>query len=284
MKKEKILVIGANGTVGRELVKILKLKGYFVRSTTSKSVVNSDELVQVDLSTGEGVNAAFEGVNRAFLISPPGYADQFAILSPLIQEAKRRGLNKVVLMTAFGANANESAPFRRAEIELEKSGLNYNIIRPNWFFQNFNTFWINSINEQKQILLPAGDAKVSFIDARDIAEVAAKLLISEGYDRQAFDLTGSEEVDHNQVSKVISEIVGKKIEYKEVSPESFKQGLMGVGIPEDYIDFLVLIFSFLKAGYNAAKTTSVVDITGQKPRTLLDYASDYKNSWLGSKA
>lgn len=284
MKKEKILVIGANGTVGRELVKILKLKGYFVRSTTSKSVVNSDELVQVDLSTGEGVNAAFEGVNRAFLISPPGYADQFAILSPLIQEAKRRGLNKVVLMTAFGANANESAPFRRAEIELEKSGLNYNIIRPNWFFQNFNTFWINSINEQKQILLPAGNAKVSFIDARDIAEVAAKLLISEGYDRQAFDLTGSEEVDHNQVAKVISEIVGKKIEYKEVSPESFKQGLMGVGIPEDYIDFLVLIFSFLKAGYNAAKTTSVVDITGQKPRTLLDYASDYKNSWLESKA
>lgn len=177
MEKNLILVVGGTGTVGSEVVKLLKQmknEGYQVRLTTSKPVEKNDELVQIDLGTGQGIVAAFEGVDRAFFISPPGYGDQYAVLSPLIQEAKRRGLKKVVLMTALGTNASDSTPFRRAEIELEKSGLNYNIVRPNWFYQNFNTFWVQGIREQDKILLPAGQAKVGFIDARDIAAVVAK--------------------------------------------------------------------------------------------------------------
>src|SRR6185503_14578197 len=109
-------------------------------------------------------------------------ADQYKVLSPLIQEAKRQGLEKVVLMTAMGANAVETAPFRRAEIELEKSGLTYNIVRPNWFFQNFNTFWIQGILNYGKILVPGGNAKTSFIDARDISAVVAKLLTTSEFD------------------------------------------------------------------------------------------------------
>ena len=142
-RNEKILVVGANGTVGSEVVKILNQKGFQVKATTSRSAHVKDgvEYVQVNLATGEGVHAAFEGVERAFLLSPPGYADHHKMLSPLVQEAKRRALKKVVLMTAMGANASDATPFRKAEIELEKSGLNYNIVRPNWFLQNFFTFW-----------------------------------------------------------------------------------------------------------------------------------------------
>jgi|NOAtaT_6_FD_contig_41_6763257_length_1755_multi_6_in_0_out_0_3 uncharacterized protein YbjT (DUF2867 family) len=274
-----VLVVGASGTVGSEVVSQLKKLGYKVRSTTSKPVVATDELVHVNLATGEGVNAAFEGVDRAFLLSPPGFADHHAILSPLIQESKRRGLKKVVLMTAMGANADDSTPFRRVELELEKSGLSYNIIRPNWFFQNFNTFWIQGINEQNKILLPAGTAKVSFIDAYDISSVATKLLTSEEFSNKDFDLTGPEPVDHTQVAEGISKVSGRKIQYEEISPEDFKQGLMKFGIPEAYVNFLVLIFGFLREGYSARLTTSVKDITGQQPRSLSQYVNGYKSSW-----
>lgn len=279
MKNELILVTGSNGTVGSELVKKLKNMGYQTRSTTSKAVKSSHELVQINLATGEGVSAAFEGVDRAFLLSPPGYADQYALLSPLIQEAKRRGLKKVVLMTAMGANANPEAPFRRAEIELEKSGLSYNIIRPNWFLQNFNTFWVQGINEKSQILVPAGNAKVSFIDARDISSVAAKLLTSNEFENKDFDLTGDESVSHQDVAQAISKASGRLIEYNEISSEEFKQGLTQAGLPKDYIDFMGMIFGFLREGYNERKTTSVRDITGVVARSLSQYANDYKSFW-----
>jgi uncharacterized protein YbjT (DUF2867 family) len=183
-------------------------------------------------------------------------------------------------MTAMGANANEAAPFRRAEVELEKSGLSYNIIRPNWFMQNFNTFWLQAIKEKGQILLPAGKAKVSFIDARDISAVAWKLLTSDELERRDFDITGTDSLDHAEVAEALSKVSGSKIEYKEISPEELKSSLMKAGAPEDYASFMLMIFGFLKEGYSARVTSSVKEITGVSPRTFAQYANDYKQSWI----
>lgn len=174
-------------------------------------------------------------MDKAFLLSPPGYSDHYKVLSPLIQEAKRRGLKKVVLMTALGANVDETSGFRRAEVELEKSGLSYNIIRPNWFFQNFNTFWIHGIRNHGEIALPAGNADVSFIDARDISAVSAKLLNTTQHQNQAFDITGPESIDLADVAKAISAITGKKISYKNIEPGVLKTGLIAAGLPTDYV-------------------------------------------------
>jgi len=284
MKKDLILVVGASGTVGSETVRLLKEQGYRVRTTTSKSISSNNlEQVQVDLATGKGIATAMDGVDKAFFLSPPGFADQYSILSPLIQEAKRRGLKKVVLMTAMGANATETTPFRRAEIELEKSGLNYNIIRPNWFYQNFNTFWIQGIREHKKIMLPAGQAKVSFIDARDIAAVISRLLTVEGsgdkYANQAFDLTGPEAVDHHQVAKAIGSVISSPIIYEEISPLDLKKGLLTAGLPADYVEFLLMIFGFLREGYNSAINNNVAQILERTPRGLQQYSQEYKTAW-----
>ena len=281
MKKDLILIVGASGTVGSEIAKELKQQGYQVRTTTSKSVsTGNQEMVHINLATGEGIKAALDGVDRAFFLSPPGYADQYKLLSPLIQEAKRKGLKKVVLMTAMGANAVETSPFRRAELELEKSGINYNIIRPNWFLQNFNTFWIQGIKEQGKILLPAGKAKVSFIDARDIAAVASKLLTTDDLNNKAFDLTGPEAVDHDQVAQAISGATHKNITYQEIEPSVLRTGLLAAGLPADYSDFLLMILSFLKEGYNASVNENVTFILGRDPKKLSQYTNDYKKSWL----
>jgi len=276
--KNKILVIGGSGTVGKGIVEILKNQGHEVRVTTSRD--GNGDTVHVNLLTGEGLSQAFEGVDRAFFLSPAGYADQYAVLSPLIQEAKRRGLKKVVLMSAMGANAVATSPLRRAEVELEKSGLAYNIIRPNWFLQNFNSFWIGGINGQGKILLPAGTAKVSFIDARDISAVAAKLLVSDDRNNRDFDLTGPEAVDHSTVAKALSEVTGKKIAYQEITPAELKTGLLSAGLSEAYSDFLNLIFGALREGYASPVNRNVEEITGKAPIALPTYARDFKAAWL----
>lgn len=279
MKNDLILVVGSSGTVGGELTKLLKNQGYRVRGTTSKTTKSTDELAHVNLVTGEGIKDAFEEVDKAFLLSPPGYSDQYALLSPLIQEAKRRGLKKVVLMTAMGANAVETAPFRKAEIELEKSGLNYNIIRPNWFLQNFHTFWIQGIQQHNKILLPAGNAKVSFIDTRDIAATAATLLTTDKFDRREFDLTGPTPVDHMQVAVELSRVTGRTITFEDTTAKDFLNGLLSANLPKDYAEFLVMIMGFLREGYSARITESVKEITGVAPRSLAAYANDYKNNF-----
>lgn len=279
MKQDTILVVGASGIVGSDIVQQLRAQGYTVRATTSKAVKNTNELVHLNMATGEGIKAAFENIDKAFLLSPPGFADQYAMLSPLVQEAKRRGLKKVVLMTAKGANADASSPFRRVELELENSGLNYNIIRPNWFMQNFHTFWIHGIQTQKKILLPAGKAKTSFIDARDISAVAAKLLVSDEFNNQAFDLTGAQSVDHDYVAAEISKATGQAIAYQEITSDEFGAGLLAAGLPKDYTAFLVLIMGFLREGYSADITDSVKKITGREPISVAQYSQDYKNAW-----
>ena len=276
--KQNFLVIGASGVNGSEIVKLLKAQGQSVRTTTSKKATSAEQ-VHVNLATGEGLSEAFKNIDRAFFLSPAGHADQYKILSPLIKEAKKQGLKKVVLMTALGVDANEASPLRQSELELEKSGLDYNIIRPTWFMQNFNTFWIQGIKEQGKIQLPAENAKISFIDVRDIAAVAVKLLTDDSLKNKAFNLTGSEAIDHSQVASVISETAGRKVVYENVQPEVLKNNLLKVGVPADYTDLMLLLFSFVRAGYNQGITNDVKTVTGKDPIKFQQYAKDFKNSW-----
>ena len=275
----RILVVGASGTVGSGLSRLLAARREKVVKTTSRTPVAADQ-VQLDLVNPVGLQTAFEGVDRAFFLAPPGYANQEALLAPLIEEARRRGLKKVVLMTAMGANADENAPMRKAERRLETSGIAYNIIRPNWFMQNFNTFWLQGIRSAGQIFLPVGAAKGSFIDARDIAAVAAGLLTSDAYTNLDFDLTGARALDHTEVAAILTQATGKSIGFTDISPEAMLQGLLGAGLPRDYAEFLVLILGYFKAGYAERTTDAVQRITGQAPRSIEQYAKDYRSSWV----
>jgi len=279
MKKEITLIIGSSGTIGSELVKILRNEGHELRLATSRTPKGPGE-VQVDLGTGKGLKEAFQGVDRAFLLSPPGFADHYQILAPMIIEAKKNQLKKVVLMTAMGANASDSTPFRRAEIELENSGLTYNIVRPNWFMQNFNTFWVQGIKAHRKIQLPAGTAKTSFIDSKDVSAVIAKLLFSEEFNNQDFDLTADQAISHDEVAQMISKEVGAKVEYQDISSAQFMEPLVTAGFPKDYVEFMALIFGFLKAGYNERVTVNVSKVLGRSPNTFLKYAQASKNAWI----
>ena len=187
----RTLVIGANGTVGSELVRLLRAAGHNVLKATSRPVTDPATEVHLNLVTRTGLDTALQGVSKVFMLSPPGHTNQDELLNPVVDAAKAHGVQKIVLMTAMGANADENAPMRKAEVHLQHSGLAYNIIRPNWFMQNFNSFWIHGILEHGKIFLPVGAAKGSFIDARDISAVAARLLSTDDFNQRDFDLTGA---------------------------------------------------------------------------------------------
>lgn len=276
----KTLVLGARGNVGSHLIGLLKSRGDEVLRATSRTPTEPGQ-VQVDLVTQRGISQALAGVERAFLLAPPGHVNQDALLRPVIDEARARGLRKVVLMSAMGANADEAAPLRKAERLLEASGLAYNIVRPNWFMQNFNTFWIHGILAQGKIRLPVAKAKGSFIDVRDIAAVAAELLGRTDLDNQEFDLTGPSALDHDEVAAILSRETGRAITFEDITPEEMLQGLVAAGVPHDYAQFLLVILGYFKAGYAARQTDAVERVLGRKAGSFAQYAKDYRSAWIG---
>ena len=273
------LVVGASGTVGGELANLLSEQGHRVLRATSKATPGAGQ-VRLDLTDPATLVPAFSGVDKAFFLSPPGYANQDQLLIPLIDQAREQGLRKVVLMTALGANADPASPMRKAEARLEQSGLSYNIIRPNWFMQNFNTFWLPGILGQGKISLPVGKAKGSFIDARDISAVAAALLSRDDFNNRDFDLTGPQALSHDEVAQILSQEAGRNIVFEDITPEAMLQGLLAAQLPRAYAEFMVAILGFFKAGYAERLTDSVRTITGNAPRSFAQYAKDYRAAWL----
>ncbi len=277
--KQTILVVGASGTVGSELTKILQQSGHTVRQATSKSP-STGEQVHLNLVSGEGLSEAFAGVDKAFFLAPGGYTEQEKLIKSLVLQAQKSKVKKVVFMSAMGANANPESGLRKAEIAVEGSGLVYNIIRPNWFMQNFQSYWVHDIRSQGKILLPAGDAKVSFIDTRDIARVAAKLLTSSEFDNQAFDLSGPAAINHQEAATALSKASGKDIVYAEISPADLKTKLISVGLPPDFVEVFDSLFGFLRLGYSSQVTDAVKTITGSEPLNIDEFAHDYKAAWM----
>lgn len=271
---QKILVLGATGNVGQPLVQALLNKGEQVKaaSRTGKPLAGAETVV-FDYARPETFPAAFEGVDRAYVMLPTGYVNQKELLLPVIQAAAERHV-KVVFQSAFGVDADDSIPYRQVEIALEKSGTPYVILRPNWFSDNFHIFWKAGI-AQGQITLPAADGKSSFIDVRDIAESAAAALTSDRFNNQAFNLTGPEAISYGQAALLLSEVIGKSVTYTSIDDQAFIEMLTSAGVPGDYASFMAAIFYPVREGWAAAVTDHVQMLTGKAPRSLKTYAQDH---------
>lgn len=280
----KVFVYGGSGLVGGHLIKELQTKGHEVwagsrKPDSQKKETNLHWVYTDSKEPNKGVEI-LESVDVAFFLSPPGETNQYEILSPWIQKAKQVGLKKIVLMTAMGVeHAPPEVPFRKTELLLEGSGIPWNIIRPNWFMQNFHTFWIAGIKQDGKIYFPGGTANVSFIDARDIASVASVLLTTIDFQNQAFTLTGKESINHSLVAKHLSSVSKKNIEYVDVDPKVFESSLVSAGLSKDYAAFLVMIAGALKEGHAAPIVDSVKTITGKEPISFQTYSEDHAKAW-----
>lgn len=269
----QILVFAANGNVGQPLVAALLARGEQVKAASrSGKAVGGAQGVAVDMDNPSTLASAFEGVDRVFLLAPTGSLDITGRLLPVIEAAAARKV-KVVLMTALGVDADDAIPYRQVELALERSGTPFVIVRPNWFADNFHTFWKPGI-DHGVIAVPAGDGKTSFIDARDIAESAAAALTTDRFDGRAFNLTGPEELSYGEAAAVLSRVTGKPIAYTPVDDDGFVGILTGAGVPEPYARFLATLFHPVREGWTARVTGDVETLTGHAPRSLATYAQD----------
>lgn len=224
----QILVFGASGNVGQPLVAALLARGEQVKAASRTGQPVGGALgIALDMDDPSTFAAAFSGVDRVFLLAPTGSLDITGRLLPVVEAAAAREV-KVVLMTALGVDADDAIPYRQVELALERSGTPFVILRPNWFVDNFHTFWKPGI-DHGVIAVPAADGKTSFVDRRDIAESAAAALATDRFDGRAFNLTGPAALSYGEAAAILSRVTGKAIAYTPVSDDAFVGILTGAG-------------------------------------------------------
>ena len=279
--RNTVLVLGATGTVGSALSARLVEAGQRVKAATREPAryAGPAETTRLDLADPTTFAPALAGVDRLFVLAPPGYADQYALLKPFLDAAlsSAHAIDRVVLMTAQGVDASDQIPFRRLERFVESREVDFVHHRPSWFSQNFHTFWGHGVREHGVIALPADDAKVAFIDARDIADAACGALTREDIEtNRAYVLTGPEALTHAEAAAVLSEATGRDIRYRSIDEDAFRAQLAPSGLPPDYIELLVGLFAAVRMGAASEVTGAVATLAQHPARSLAAYASDHR--------
>ena len=275
----KILVVGATGTVGSAVVLALVAAGEQVKAATrnlERDFGPNVEGVRYDFDDVSTFDAALAGVDRVFYLSRPADMQAGPVAEALFAKAAASGVRHIVNMSVMGVDGEDIIPLRQAEIALEGAGVPYTLLRPNWFMQNFSTGGFSGmIREQAGLFLPAGDAAVSFIDTRDIAEVAAKILVDGGHEGQAYALTGPEALMFTQLAASVSEVKGAPVAYVPISEADFQGALASQGVPESAIGFMLGLFGTMRAGYNTAVTGDVQTVLGRAPRSVAAFCHEF---------
>jgi uncharacterized protein YbjT (DUF2867 family) len=172
---------------------------------------------------------------------------------------------------------------RQAEKIIEESGIPFTFLRPNDFMQNFVNFYSPTIKSNNAFYLPAEDAKVSFVDVRDIAAVAVKTLTDDdGNSRhtgKAYTMTGPEALSYYQVAEILSNATGKKIGYVNVPAEVTKQGMKDMGWDDWLIYTTLQLFDLYRKGYASQVYSAVEEVLARRSISFSQFAKDYASSF-----
>jgi len=203
------------------------------------------------------------------------------ISSSIVEEARKNDVKFIVKLSAMGADLKPGFTggqlHRQAEAIIEESKIPYTFLRPNAFMQNFVNRSSQTIKNQNAFYFPAGDAKISFVDVRDVAAVAVDVLTKNGsqHMNRVYDITGPEALSHNQVAEILTEDTGRRISYIDISEEDARKGMKKMGIGDWFIQNAMELYNIYRAGY-ASETTNVVEqITGRKSISFTQFAKDY---------
>jgi uncharacterized protein YbjT (DUF2867 family) len=274
-----ILVTGATGTVGSEVVRQLVATGERPRAlvrdpaTARQRLGDQVEHVVGDLDRPETIAAALAGVDRVFLLTPQS-SRQPKWERAVIGAAARTGVGQLVKLSVF--RANEQSPLQvarqhgQAERVLAQSGLAATILRPVFFMQN-----LLAMVHDGAIATAAGDGRVAMVDARDIAAVAVATLTGGGHAGKTYTLTGPEALSFYQVASVLSRQTGRPLRHVRVPPDKVRVALQGRGVAAWYADDMAKLHSMLAVGYEEVVTDDIHRVTGRPPRTLAQFAGDH---------
>jgi uncharacterized protein YbjT (DUF2867 family) len=279
---KSILVTGAMGNLGRAVVKALADTNMSVKAGTTRpekgSVPQGVQIVKINYGQPETVAAALEGVDGLFLVAPPLDSEAPARLKPVIARAKSAGVNHIVFNSALGVDQNEAAPLRVVEKQIMHSGVNYTLLRPNFFMENFSSGFLAPMIAQGGIYLAADDARTSFISVEDIAAVAAAAFEKELFGAE-YNLTGPAALNHTQVAAIISEVAGKTIHYQALTEEQMLQGARDQGMPESAVQYLGMLYQAVRNGWMAGVTADVEKILGRGATPFSAFAQKNAKLW-----
>ena len=223
------------------------------------------ELAEADLSRPQTLDAVLDGIEKVLLLTAPSpEAPQQE--KNFIDAAKRAGVHHVVKFSSYGAGLQAPYFFGRqhgeGERHLEDSGLPFTMLRLNGFFQNFlgNAA---SIQERSALHAPAGDMKVSAVDVRDIAAVAAHVLTEDGHQWQRYTITGPEALSHAEIADRLSRVLGRTIRYVDVPEDAAREWMLAAGLPAWQVDKVLDLYRYYKTGA-AQEVTYYVERVGRK--------------------
>lgn len=281
--ENKILVTGATGNVGSEVIKELKrnniaLKAADIQNLKEKLGENT-EFVHYNFEKPETYQKAYRNVKKLFLIRPPAMEEFKDSIFPALDAAKDAGVEHVVFLSMVGVN--KRVPHYKIEKYIEKMGIGYTFLRASFFMQNLSTIHKDVIKDKSDLLIPAGKGQISFIDIRDIAAVAAKVLMDTSgvYINKTLNLTGDKAINFYEISEMMTEVLGKPITYSNPKPKEFTKIMLSYGFPKDAVKVMKMIYFIVRLGKAKDLYDTTEEILGRKPISMEQYIRDYAESW-----
>ncbi|MBV6639892.1 MAG: NmrA family NAD(P)-binding protein [Cyclobacteriaceae bacterium] len=280
---KKAFITGPTGNIGSHLVQYLT--DHNVDFTAGSRSIESQHYptTTIDFENTNSLIKAFEGHELLFLLAPDSEQSHQWIENALVA-AKKVGIKYVVRSSGIGANPNSKYfvfnELGKIEEQVKDSGINYTIVQPNSFFQNFATFQ-NQTVKNGSVFLPHEQATISYVDARDVALAIAHIIKDPSkHVNKSYVITGPKAISNQELLNEIGSAIGKEVNYVPVSDGDTASTFRQYHMPEHNIKQLISLYQADRAGETNFVSDDFENITGQKPRDAFNFASDYRQYWL----
>lgn len=282
--KPFILVTGATGNVGSDLVKCLHQAGANVRaavvSPTEAALLPDGVAWELfDFTEPATFPAAFADVDKIFLMRPPHISNIKRDMQPALDYAAQAGVQHIVFLSLLGAEKNSFVPHAKVEKLLLEGSVPTTLLRCGFFMQNLSTTHREDIRDNDDIFIPAGQGKTSFIDVRDIAAVAARILTEPGHVGKAYPLTGGEALNYADVAAQMTATLERPIRYSNPSVLRFAWRLWRRGHPLGYVGVVTAIYLTTRFGLAGTVTPDTAVLLKRPPITMKQFITDYAAVW-----
>ena len=209
------------------------------------------------------------GTDGVFLLGPPMYPNLFELVTPFADYLAAKGPQRVVYLSAYGMEDLKELPFHaQMEEKLQQSALDWRVVRPGFFMQNFGNYERENIEQRKVIFVPAGEGKTAFVSAVDIGRTVVALLREDAYRHQTVELTGPRPYNHFEVAELLSKIIGEPVTYANPDEATYRKVLADAGAPPMVAEYMIPVYGMIKHGKVQGVTNNVEKLTGNKPEPL----------------
>jgi uncharacterized protein YbjT (DUF2867 family) len=280
-----ILITGATGNIGGEVVQRLRSRKASIRGLVrdpkkaTKPTKQGIELAVGDLLQPETLETALQGIEKAFLVLP-NLPNQVELECTFIDAAKRAGVKQIVKLSVMRAGEVTSTFqtwHRQIEEHLEQSGIAWTHLQPNMLMQNMRWF-AQTIAENGAFYNCVGDTKISHVDGRDVAAVAAACLSEAGHENKSYVLTGAKALTFDEIAAMLSQAMEKPVEYVDLPPNELKAARLANGEPEWYLDAELELCAAWKQGAGSEITNAIAEIIHRPATNYEAFAQDYAQS------